>query len=394
MSEEEVYVFCNNTSSIQYGIAGDDEPRGIYSPFIGQDKNKYYVSTEMDKKMKELLDIKNPIEYGIIQDFDAMEKIWDYNFEELKCKKTNQHSVIMTDELGTSAKNKRKITEIMFEKYDLEMFSLYKTPALNCFAYGRTTGISVDVGHSKMSSSVIYEGNLLLQGSLVSYYGGKEIYENLKQKLNINDENLVEKIKKRNCRVHEYPEISNGSNEYKLPDGSDLKLNPFEIYTPELLFNPKLDQNLPDERSITQLVVDSFQRVPHTSPLKTIVTEDIVVAGGSSMFPNFKERLYNELQAELNIQNHMRSYKIKLAADTTRDSYQFVGASIVGSLSTFINCAITKSIYKDNGEKCVDFTFIDDPIINKCLRKDHFVLHNKINSLKNKTVDIHFLFTD
>ena len=66
-------------------------------------------------------------------------------------------------EWNTRAK-REKLTEIMFEKYNVPAFYLVKNAVLAAFANGRSTGIVVDSGSTHTSAVPVYDGYVLSQG--------------------------------------------------------------------------------------------------------------------------------------------------------------------------------------------------------------------------------------
>lgn len=56
-------------------------------------------------------------------------------------------------------RNKReKITELMFEKYNIPAFFLVKNAVLAAYANGRSTGLVFDSGSSQTSAVPVHDG--------------------------------------------------------------------------------------------------------------------------------------------------------------------------------------------------------------------------------------------
>ena len=60
---------------------------------------------------------------------------------------------------------REKLTELMFEKYNIPAFYLVKNAVLAAFANGRSTGIVVDSGSTHTSAIPVYDGYVLSQGN-------------------------------------------------------------------------------------------------------------------------------------------------------------------------------------------------------------------------------------
>ena len=80
------YVIDNGSLMTKCGWANDDNPRSIFPTQIGRPKyktenNKKDIFIGDDCQLKRgLLSINNPIEKGIITNWDDMEIIWKYLF--------------------------------------------------------------------------------------------------------------------------------------------------------------------------------------------------------------------------------------------------------------------------------------------------------------------------
>lgn len=66
------------------------------------------------------------------------------------------------------------------------------------------------------------------------------------------------------------------------------------------------------------------------------------------MMKNFPQRLKNEMNKI--IPNDMKNSEIEFRADSLRKYSAWIGGSMIGSLKTFQNLAITKAEYDENPE--------------------------------------------
>ncbi len=115
----QILVVDNGSGFIKAGFSGEDYPRSIFPSIVGRPKNlnmhigvdckDEYIGDEAQQK-RDILNISNPIEHGIIKDWDDMEKIWKHTFfVELKVS-PDEHPVLLTEAPLISKDNKEKMT--------------------------------------------------------------------------------------------------------------------------------------------------------------------------------------------------------------------------------------------------------------------------------------------
>merc|ERR1711865_1192669 len=91
MSDEDkpAIVMDNGTGMMKCGLSGEDAPKVTFASCVGYPKNKamlqgsnkdYYVGEEAMQK-RGILILKYPLEHGVIQNWDDMEKIWKHTFD-------------------------------------------------------------------------------------------------------------------------------------------------------------------------------------------------------------------------------------------------------------------------------------------------------------------------
>ena len=134
------------------------------------------------------------------------------------------------------------------------------------------------------------------------------------------------------------------NKQFELPDGQLVHIGVERIRCPEVLFQPSL--------------IGKESPGIHTNILDTIMNSDIdlrkelfyniVVSGGSTMFPGINERLTKEL-TKLVPQNT----PVRVIAPPERKYSVWIGGSILASLNTFGTSWITREEYNDFGPAIV-----------------------------------------
>jgi len=127
---------------------------------------------------------------------------------------------------------------------------------------------------------------------------------------------------------------------YKLPDGSTIEIGPERFRAPEVLFNPELIGE--EYEGIHQALVHSIQKTD--MDLRKVLYSNIVLAGGSTLYAGFGDRLVNEVK---NLAP--KDIKIKILAPPERMYSCWIGGSILASLGTFKKMWVSSDEWEEDG---------------------------------------------
>jgi len=367
MAEEQnaAVIIDNGSGMCKAGIAGDDAPRATFPSIVGRpkmpgimvgmDQKDTYVGEEAQAK-RGVLTLKYPIEHGIITNWDDMEKIWHHCFfNELRVT-PEEHSAHLTEAPMNPKQNREKMTQILFETFNVPTFYVSIQAVLSLYASGRTTGIVLDSGDGVTHTVPIYEGYNLPHAIMRIDLAGRDMTDYLVKLLSevgqsfasSAEREIVRDIKEKLCYValdfeaemKTYAESSAMDKTYELPDGNTVTVGNQRFRCPEALFQPmKLGKEFAGVHELT------FQSIMKCDvDVRKDLYGNIVLSGGTTMFPGIAERLNKEV-----VTLAPSSMKIKVIAPPERKYSVWIGGSILSSLSTFQTMWITKAEYDESG---------------------------------------------
>lgn len=352
MSDSQPNIVIDNGSSlIKCGFSGEEAPKSIFSNLISKSTEK--VGDES------LPDNIHPIEHGIITDFESMEKIWSHTFSnELKVS-PEERNILTSDSPISPKMNREKITQLMFEKFNVQGLFICIRPMLSMYCIGKTSALVVESGDDLTQVVPVNEGYFFPYSITKSNLGGKTVTELLIKKLkekNVNWENydinkIAKNIKEKLCRVSlNYDDEIKNENvteiEYKLPDGNDVKLGKELFECPEVLFKPDLnDYFIP---GIPMQMYNSIMKCENE--LRKELYSNIILAGGNTLLNDFHERITQEI--ECLAPNSVLS-KLKIMAQSERKYTAWIGGALIAGLPNFQQNWVTHAEYQDAGPQII-----------------------------------------
>merc|ERR1712158_1016 len=144
---------------------------------------KYHVDTVGLHYPKKGMEVSTFIKEGMIEDWDMLEQILDYSYAKIIKSESEYHPVLFSEAAWNQKPRREKLTELMFEKYNVPAFFLIKNAVLSAFANGRSTGIVLDSGASHTTAVPIHEGYVLSQAIVKSPLAGDFMTTQCKQLL-------------------------------------------------------------------------------------------------------------------------------------------------------------------------------------------------------------------
>ncbi|KAM0877291.1 hypothetical protein ACQ4PT_035592 [Festuca glaucescens] len=323
MADEDVQpIVCDNgTGMVKAGFAGDDAPRAVFPSIVGRPRHTgvmvgmgqkdAYVGDEAQAK-RGILTLKYPIEHGIVNNWDDMEKIWHHTFYNELRVAPEDHPVLLTEAPLNPKANREKMTQIMFETFSCPAMYVAIQAVLSLYASGRTT----ERGYSLTTTAE------------------REIVRDIKEKLAYVALDYEQELETARSS-------SSVEKSYEMPDGQVITIGSERFRCPEVLFQP----------SLVGMEVPGIHEATYNSIMKCDVDirkdlyGNVVLSGGSTMFPGIADRMSKEITALA-----PTSMKVKVIAPPERKYSVWIGGSILASLSTFQQMWISKAAeYDESG---------------------------------------------
>ena len=365
-------VIDNGGDMIKAGFGGDDKPRVVFPTIVGRPRQfgimvgmgqkDAYIGDEAKEKRR-ILSLTYPIERGIVTNWDNMERIWHHTFYNELRVAPEEHSVLLTDNHDNPQLNREKTTQIMFETFSVQKMNMQCAATLALYAGGRTNGIVIDSGAQSTRIIPVYEGHNLKSYGRTLDIGGMDIKDYLTKIscergyafATIAELQTVRDIKEKLGYVaidfEEEMKLSAGENaaeyekSYELPDGQVMTYGNERFRCVEAMFQPGFIGKECD--GLCKMLYGSVMEI-QDEDLRKLMSDNVVLCGGNTLFNGFEERVLRDLRKLYDID-------ITIDAQAHRIYTQWIGGSILSSLSTFGEQWIDKEEYDEYGPVTVSF---------------------------------------
>jgi len=244
----------------------------------------------------------------------------------------------------------------MFETFSAPAMYIAIQAVLALYASGRTTGLVMDSGDGVTHMVPVFEGYALpravkrldIAGRDLTDYFMKILTERGYSFTTTAEREIIKDVKEKltfvamdfDSEMQKASQSNEHEKQYTLPDGNIITIGNERFRTPEVLFQPHLIGK--ESAGIHDIAFGSIMACD--VDVRKDLYANIVLSGGTTMFPNLAERMTKEISVLA-----PQTMKIKVAAPPERKWSVWIGGSILASLSTFQQMWLTKMEYDDHG---------------------------------------------
>lgn len=283
-------------------------------------------------------------------DRSTMEALYHRAFKEVRVD-PEDYPVLLTEPPLNRKTAREEVTQLMFEKFHTPAFYLAVQGVLALYATGRTTGLVLDAGHSFTHTVPVYMGYQLPHAVATLNVRGSDLTAHLATLLSKEaktevDKQAVRDAKEKLCYValdidEETKKLDTAEMEqkYELPNGEVITVGSERVRCPELLFRRPL---IGAQEGIHRAIQHAIALCDVN--MRKELYENIVLAGGTTMFEGLVPRLEKEMKNLLS-----PDMPFKIVAPPQRQFSAWLGGAILASLSTFQQQWITKQDYDEWG---------------------------------------------
>uniref|UniRef100_UPI00358ED849 uncharacterized protein isoform X2 n=1 Tax=Myxine glutinosa TaxID=7769 RepID=UPI00358ED849 len=277
---------------------------------------------------------------------------WNIDPSAIPC--VDERPILLSEAPLTSFGHREHAAELLIESLGVPALYFAVQGVLALYAAGKTTGLVCDSGAAATYVLPVYRG--FGQPHTVGRLevGGRAVTARLSMLLSYQghafrssaEREVVREMKEDMCYIalstkketqRPRAEIS---REYRLPDGQMIIIDNQRFLAPETLFDPSLvgmdapGMHLLTYNSIMQSDID----------VRRDLFGNVLLAGGSSLFPGLKTRLSQCLRSMA-----PDPASVRVSAPRERKQYVWIGGSILASLSAFQSLWLTAAEYHESG---------------------------------------------
>jgi actin-related protein 2 len=150
----------------------------------GSQSSEMWLCGEQTEDKRSLLELTFPLARGVIQDWPAMDRLWQYTFgDKLGLADLRGYSVLLTEAPLNPVDNRRRMLQAMFERFGCDRVHVATQAVLTLYSQGLTTGLVVDSGDGVTHVVPVWDGFVLDHLTRRLDLAGRKVTEQLRNLL-------------------------------------------------------------------------------------------------------------------------------------------------------------------------------------------------------------------
>ncbi|XP_007947518.1 actin-like [Orycteropus afer afer] len=311
-------LVCDFGSGVsKVGFAGMEAPLVVFptvlgklrhdNVLVGMEEKDWFIGAETQTNPGKLV-LQRPISRATVTNWDHMEKVWHHAFYQMLRVAPEHHPLLLTEPPLTPSAHRERVSEIMFETFNVPALYLANQGVLSLYASGRTTGTTIESGEGMTYFVPITDGCPLHQSTMQLDVAGQDLTLHFLQLLTNSghqfvssaDQECARDVKEKSCYValDFEKELAKAESPafkrtYQLPDGQELDIGKERFVCPEALFNT----GLIGRTSQGVHMVASRSIFSCDPALRKSLFGNILLSGGTGCCSGLRSRLQREVAA-------------------------------------------------------------------------------------------------
>ncbi|TSK28083.1 Actin-related protein 6 [Bagarius yarrelli] len=309
-----------------------------------------------------------PFQKGYLVNWDVQRKVWDQLFgKEMFKVDFADTSIVITEPYFNFSSIQESMNEILFEEYQFQSALRINAGSLSALKHfneynSELCCIVVDSGFSfthiapycrgrKMKDGICRQLHVMDETYVINQvkedvcYVSQDFYKDMQIAQLKGEENLVMRdyvlpdfsaIKKGFCKPREE---MNFNGKYKTGE-QILRLSNERFAVPEMLFHPS-DIGI-QEMGIPEAIITSISKMPEE--MQPHFFKNIVLTGGNTLFPGFRDRVYKEVRALAPTE-----FDVSVIQPQNLICYAWEGGKLLAENPDFEDMVVTREDYEENG---------------------------------------------
>lgn len=343
-------IFDIGTHKIKYGLSLD-EPSDMLT-VVGHRENRISANCNLPDddvaiivgdaalNARRRYRLEHPIKDGEIKDSKGFQDIINHIYNENLRIIPDEYSVLIAEPIFADKSHSKALREFFYDHLDVPKLSIIPQPILSLFAFGKSTGLVIEMGEDLTQIAPIYKSELVGHAAAIFAISGNHLTFYL-QKL-FNDEShmfldrigvdKVQQIKEEFCFVASNDETDDVQGiHHEMSDGKHISIGSERTKCPEALFQPSLVGL--NSKGLHEVVFESIMKSDET--IHEDLFKNIVLSGGSAQFPGLQARLEMELR-------NLTDFEVNVEIQRNPKFTTWLGGSILAQSSGFEDQMFTR----------------------------------------------------